>query len=385
MAAWSSLFTCKPVSLIRRRFRIREISYICYLSLGLPQLNLFIIVLHGGSMESEKFKKTMRAQGHWRDGNQTSVEPESYLREDDRGSVTLLQRNTGHWVDGAPSVAEVSRGTGPQSTFSTTDNNESGWYLLIDDSESSAMKLSTELFNEVIEKKSPIIFIVGDGHRKPLFKYAEEIQPVIDAFNAGNLHLYVEFSPKDWLKQSKDKNANILPEIFSEKRKLWPYRKKDIVTPWEPDISTIVSELYDLCVSCSSMISGERKKILSSNRFKFLSNECIKEFSLRSRSLSSSFEAHYNALLETNEDILVETNLVSIISILSGKWRDDYINPYLAEKIAEHASLNPKHYFLVSVGDAHIDWRNSPVQLHLAKIRSMKASFSHIVLFNKYT
>lgn len=334
-------------------------------------------------MESEKFKKTMRAQGHWRDGNQTSFEPESYLREDDRGSVTLPQRNTGYWVDGAPSVAEISRDTGPQSTFSTADNNESGWYLLIDDSESSAMELSTELFNEIIEKRNPIIFIVGDGHRKPLFKYAEKIQPIIDAFKDGNLQLYVEFSPKDWLKHSKEKNANILPEIFSKKRDFWPFRKKDIVTPWEPEISTIVFELYELCNSCSSMIGGERKKTISSNRFKFLANECIKEFSLRSKSLSSSFEKHFHALLEAGEDILVESNLVGLISILSGKWRDDYINPYLAEKISEHASLNPKHYFLVSVGDAHIDWKNSPIQLHLAKIRNMKASFNHIVLFNK--
>ncbi len=334
-------------------------------------------------MESEKFKKTMRAQGHWRDGNQTSFEPESYLSEDDRGSVTLPQINTGHWVDGAPSVAEVSRDTGPQSTFSTTDNNESGWYLLIDDSESSAMELSTELFNEILKKRSPIIFIVGDGHRKTLFKYAEKIQPVIDAFNAGNLQMYVEFSPEDWLKHSKEKNANILPEIFSEKRGFWPFRKKNIVTPWEPEISAIVSELFELCVSCSSMIGDERKKTLSSNRFKFLANECIKEFSLRSKSLSSSFEKHFYALLEASEDILVESNIRGLVSILSGKWRDDYINVYLAEKIAEHASLNPKHYFLVSVGDAHIDWKNSPVQLHLAKIRSMKANFSHIVLFNK--
>ncbi|MGL4711580.1 MAG: hypothetical protein ACRCWP_03180 [Shewanella sp.] len=53
-------------------------------------------------MEQERFKRTMKAQGHWRDGELKAAEPVSYIREDDRGSVTLIEPVKGYWVDGAP-------------------------------------------------------------------------------------------------------------------------------------------------------------------------------------------------------------------------------------------------------------------------------------------
>lgn len=58
-------------------------------------------------MERERFKRTMKAQGHWRDGEQRPSEPVSYIREDDSGSVTLIERNSGYWVDGAPSMSST--------------------------------------------------------------------------------------------------------------------------------------------------------------------------------------------------------------------------------------------------------------------------------------
>ena len=51
-------------------------------------------------MEPERFKRTMKAQGHWRDGELTSAEPAVLV--DDRGSVTLNEPAKGYWVDGAP-------------------------------------------------------------------------------------------------------------------------------------------------------------------------------------------------------------------------------------------------------------------------------------------
>ncbi|HDP2994093.1 TPA: hypothetical protein P6K84_002692, partial [Staphylococcus aureus] len=50
-------------------------------------------------MEPERFKRTMKAQGHWRDGELASAEPISYIRKDDRGSVTLIEKNKGHWIE----------------------------------------------------------------------------------------------------------------------------------------------------------------------------------------------------------------------------------------------------------------------------------------------
>jgi hypothetical protein len=53
-------------------------------------------------MERERFKQTMKARGHWQDGELKAAEPVSYIREDDRGSVTLIEPAKGYWVDGAP-------------------------------------------------------------------------------------------------------------------------------------------------------------------------------------------------------------------------------------------------------------------------------------------
>lgn len=53
-------------------------------------------------MERERFKRTMKAQGHWQDGELKAAEPVSYIREDDRGSVTLNEPAKGYWVDGEP-------------------------------------------------------------------------------------------------------------------------------------------------------------------------------------------------------------------------------------------------------------------------------------------
>ncbi|OLF56771.1 hypothetical protein BTN33_22860 [Aeromonas veronii] len=59
-------------------------------------------------MERAQFKKTMKAQGHWRDAELTSAEPESYIRSDDQGNVTLVEPARGDWVDGEPSLPSTS-------------------------------------------------------------------------------------------------------------------------------------------------------------------------------------------------------------------------------------------------------------------------------------
>lgn len=53
-------------------------------------------------MEPEKFKRKMKAEGHWREPELKAAEPMSYIREDDRGSVTLIEPAKGYWVDGEP-------------------------------------------------------------------------------------------------------------------------------------------------------------------------------------------------------------------------------------------------------------------------------------------
>jgi hypothetical protein len=50
-------------------------------------------------VERERFKQTMKARGHWREGELTSAEP---LIQDERGSVVLNEPAKGYWVDGGP-------------------------------------------------------------------------------------------------------------------------------------------------------------------------------------------------------------------------------------------------------------------------------------------
>lgn len=47
-------------------------------------------------MDLVRFKQLMKARGHWRDAELTSAEP---ALRDERGIVTLIEKNTGYWVD----------------------------------------------------------------------------------------------------------------------------------------------------------------------------------------------------------------------------------------------------------------------------------------------
>ncbi|WP_413796207.1 hypothetical protein [Aeromonas dhakensis] len=189
-------------------------------------------------MESEKFKKLMKARGHWRDSAEdvAHIRVDEGWRVDDPGQVVSIKGAEGYW-DAGESVVDL--------TTNKKDINESGWFLLVDDSEETALKLSNEDFHNIVMQKKPTIFIVGDGHRTPPFKYAGTIQPVIDAFDVGKLQLYVEFSHNDWLSYSKRKKNDALPSVFFEKRGFWQRRSKVLVTPWEPEISGVVAELYE--------------------------------------------------------------------------------------------------------------------------------------------
>lgn len=59
-------------------------------------------------MERERFKRKMKAEGHWREPELKAAEPVSYFREDDRGSVTLIEPAKGYWVDGPPEIPAQS-------------------------------------------------------------------------------------------------------------------------------------------------------------------------------------------------------------------------------------------------------------------------------------
>ncbi|ELB2793908.1 hypothetical protein QMX34_004557 [Aeromonas hydrophila] len=88
-------------------------------------------------MESEKFKKLMKARGHWRDSAEdvAHIRVDEGWRVDDPGQVVSIKGAEGYW-DAGESVVDL--------TTNKKDINESGWFLLVDDSEETALKLSNE-------------------------------------------------------------------------------------------------------------------------------------------------------------------------------------------------------------------------------------------------
>lgn len=109
--------------------------------------------------------------------------------------------------------------------------------------------------------------------------------------------------------------------------------------------------MNEMSVLCSSSIGDVQcKNTISSHRFRSLAKACINEFDLYSKELSCAFLNCFHAISEGNDNKVIESGLSGFISILSGRWRDEYINPFLAKKISEHASLYPDNYFLFRWG-----------------------------------
>lgn len=72
-------------------------------------LLLYISVINNEALEMkpEKFKKLMRAQGHWRNRSEPVAESPSYTRIHDIGQVELCVPAKGFWVDGSPPTAST--------------------------------------------------------------------------------------------------------------------------------------------------------------------------------------------------------------------------------------------------------------------------------------
>lgn len=84
--------------------------------------------------------------------------------------------------------------------------------------------------------------------------------------------------------------------------------------------------------------------------------------------------------LLVSEHEAAQVALTALLTIVTVSWRDEYINPYLAKRVARHAARCPNALFLVSVGGAHLAWSYDPVQQHLACLRQEEDAFSHALL-----
>ncbi|WP_141214137.1 hypothetical protein [Aeromonas sp. A35_P] len=105
-------------------------------------------------MEPERFKRTMKARGHWRDGELTSAEPAVLV--DDRGSVTLNEPAKGYWVDGAPVWPAYNPVTGEDLSDKLRDvleaNHKKAIILTLADAAATLKDMAKELAVELKDK-----------------------------------------------------------------------------------------------------------------------------------------------------------------------------------------------------------------------------------------
>ncbi|WP_213152723.1 RHS repeat domain-containing protein [Pseudomonas carnis] len=238
------------------------------------------------------------------------------------------------------------------------------WFTYVDGQERA---LSDNELRAAFSDGTPKIIFSGDGHASPSFAYASDIPDVMAANRNGALSLYVEATPTD----AAIKVEKFIPEFID--------KNKSAVIGWEPEeLSTSMLELFIIAMdhSESSVISSgavlddvEMLGAKVTSQLFMQAEELAKEFSL----VISDF---------TKPEGYPESTVERLRTITSSVWRDEFINPYLAEKVGVEASANNDRTFMVSVGFAHLDVRYNPVQQILNEIRETHG-FQQRIFFNR--
>lgn len=267
------------------------------------------------------------------------------------------------------------------------NKNHDGWSLIVNGDSDGSIPLEASSFAELASNKQPKIFIVGDGHASPPFKYAKDIPDAMESLKNKKLNLYVEFTQDGWKEKIKEYNKSStssqdreLPSELMAKR--FPFGLKATVVPWEHEVANSAKSMFDIIIDSAGSFSDmpdESRSALSK-----LAGPFQEEVGKYASGLAKEFGTHIQNLVQPETSESAEHSGGEVMRILSGKWRDEYINKYLANKIAEHAGKSPGETFLISVGDAHLDEVLSPVQHHLENLRqSGRFDFTHKIFINK--
>ncbi|HFZ8993333.1 TPA: PAAR domain-containing protein [Citrobacter freundii] len=266
-------------------------------------------------------------------------------------------------------------GMPPDVSIDVNDPDEqlSGWLAYYG---TDMQPLKNLAFRSFVDSDVPKVIIAGDGHRNPPFAYAREMPGVLSAFNTGTLRLYVEYTRSGWAARNKTPGA--LPSYLTQKKSLF---KKDIVTPWENETmaessKAIFEKLTEKMGEPSPLTSAEKKN-LSLQGQKFSDG-----LSSITPDLASSVRTHINNIVVATKS-LPEQDVMALVSIISGQWRDLFVNEDLAERMAEEISRTPNLTRLVSIGDAHLDDNNNPFHILLANKLSARMVSPPVILVNK--
>ncbi|MBS9423171.1 hypothetical protein [Photorhabdus caribbeanensis] len=292
-----------------------------------------------------------------------------YSEKEQKKRHPLLQSNNSAHHESSSLGLELGRDSNSSSPIAE-DSKYSKWFTYENDIE---VELSTERVKEIFSNKQPKIIIAGDGHNKPPFQYAKNIPDVNSSFDAGTLQLYIEATDE----QINKNKAEYIPKDFMARS--WPFMNKNRraeIVGWEDSaLSNAMKEMFDLSMTSISEPTKLTEKDIAS----------FYEFYMTAiQSFFPNFEKLGNELNEIMAKAGSKGDLEKVASEMlrftSGTWRDEYINPTLAEKIARHAAEKENNTFIVSIGDAHLSI--NPMQEHLNKMRK-KYNFKHQIIFTR--
>ncbi|WP_445374381.1 hypothetical protein ACSLVK_20180 [Photorhabdus tasmaniensis] len=294
------------------------------------------------------------------------MEHEYSEKEQQRQKRRQLQSNNATHHDSNPLELEL----GNNSNSVTPADHHNKWFTYEGDKE---VELTTERMKEIFSNKQPKIIIAGDGHNKPPFQYAKNIPDVNSSFDAGTLQLYIEATDE----QINENNSEYIPKEFMAKPGLFmnKNRRAEIVGWEDSALSNAMKEMFDLSMTSISEPMKLTEKDISS--FYEFYMTAIQSFLPNFKKLGNELN---EIMAKAGNRGELEKVAPAMLRFTSGTWRDEYINPTLAEKIAKHAAEKENHTFVVSIGDAHLSI--NPMQEHLNKMRE-KFNFKHQIIFTR--
>ncbi|WHP78932.1 PAAR domain-containing protein [Edwardsiella anguillarum] len=253
------------------------------------------------------------------------------------------------------------------------DEQLSGWLAYYG---TDMQPLKNLAFRSFVDSDVPKVIIAGDGHRKPPFIYSQHMPGVLSAFSKGKLRLYVEYTQSGWSLRNKTPGA--LPPYLTQKKSFF---KKDIVTPWENEVmgessTAIYEKLIEKIGGLTPLTAAEAKKL------KLQGQQFADGLNAITPDLAVTVRKHINNLVAAAGS-LPEQDVMALVSIISGQWRDLFVNEDLAERLAEEITKAPDLTRLISIGDAHLDDNNNPFHILLAEKLSKRMKSPPVILVNK--
>ncbi|AQS36163.1 hypothetical protein Sps_00974 [Shewanella psychrophila] len=210
----------------------------------------------------------------------------------------------------------------------------------------------------------PKIIMTGDGHRSPPFAYAEGNEFIKKEAQRKQLFLYVEATQED-----VDTNINnFIPKTM---QKGFFAKGPTKVIGWEPKISQLMKKTFDDVIASLNVEQENRKSmfdgLLEQNTMIF--HSLLEENESLAIEFNTASNKHLASIDPANQNFSeaqVANDARDIMKIVSGSWRDDYINPVIGKRIAKDIMNNPNATFLISIGDCHLNV--NPIQKHISRV-----------------